>query len=50
MVHEMITDREDVALVSDGQHFYDLIDNDFLDKSLLMRQKYNVSVRMMFPT
>jgi hypothetical protein len=35
--------------MSDGQHFYDLIDNDFLEKSLDIREKHKIAMRLIFP-
>lgn len=50
MLSEITHDRTDVCMMSDGQHFYDLIDNDFLEKSLATREKYHIKVQMIFPT
>ena len=50
VTNEIKQDRKDVALMSDGQHFYDLIDNDFLEKSLDIRNKHNITMRLIFPT
>jgi hypothetical protein len=50
MMRELIEDQEDIYMMSDGQHFHDLIDNNFLEKSLHIRQKYNLTVQMMFPS
>lgn len=49
MMTEIMQDKLDVSIISDGQHFYDLVDNDFLEKTLTIRQKNQVSIRMMFP-
>jgi hypothetical protein len=49
MMTEIMQDKVDVSIISDGQHFYDLVDNDFLEKTLTIRQKNQVSIRMMFP-
>lgn len=50
VTNEIKQDKVDVALMSDGQHFYDLIDNDFLEKSLDVRKKHNIKMRLIFPT
>ncbi len=50
MMRELIEDQEDIYMMSDGQHFHDLIDNNFLEKSLHIRQKYSLTVQMMFPS
>ena len=49
VLNEIKQDRQDAALMSDGQHFYDLIDNDFLEKSVDIRQRYKIRLRMIFP-
>lgn len=50
VTNEIKQDKKDVSLMSDGQHFYDLIDNDFLEKSLDIRGKYKITMRLIFPT
>ena len=50
MMNEIKKDKNDVAIMSDGQHFYSLIDNDFLDKTLDLRRKKGIKVRLLFPT
>jgi sugar-specific transcriptional regulator TrmB len=42
MLSEIKQDLADIAIMSDGQHFYELIDNDFLEQSLELRNKKNV--------
>ena len=49
MIREIMSDKENVNIMSDGQHFYDLIDNDFLEKTLELRQKKKLSVQLLFP-
>jgi len=50
VTNEIKQDKVDVALMSDGQHFYDLIDTDFLEKSLDIRKKYKIHMRLIFPS
>ena len=50
MLSEIIKDKMNVNIMSDGQHFYDLIDNNFLEKSLEIRKKYHLEISMIFPT
>ena len=50
VTNEIKQNKHDVALMSDGQHFYDLIDNDFLEKSLDIRKKHAITMRLIFPT
>jgi hypothetical protein len=50
VVSEIKQDKQDVKILSDGQHFYDLIDNNFLEDSLTRRQKYGIKVSLLFPT
>jgi hypothetical protein len=50
VTNEIKQDKADVALMSDGQHFYDLIDTDFLEQSLDIRKKHKITMRLMFPT
>lgn len=47
---ELIYDKEDIYIMSDGQHFYDLIDNDFLEQSVNLRSKNNINVKLLFPS
>ena len=49
MLNEIKKDVEDLSIMSDGQHFYELIDNNFLEKTLNLRQKKNLKVKLMFP-
>jgi len=49
MISEIKKDKEDIAIMSDGQHFYELIDNDFLEKTLDLRQKKKLHVQLLFP-
>ncbi len=50
MLNEVIQDKEDMNVISDSQHFNDLIDNDFLEKSLAIRNKYHLNIKMIFPS
>lgn len=50
MLSEIKKDAEDIAIMSDGQHFYELIDNDFLEKTLDLRNKKKLHVQLLFPT
>jgi predicted DNA-binding transcriptional regulator len=50
MMTEILQDHVDIYMMSDGQHFYDLIDTDFLETSLSIRQHSNISIQMIFPT
>jgi hypothetical protein len=50
VTNEIKQDRKDVFIMSDGQHFYDLIDNDFLETSLDMRKRYNLNISLIFPS
>jgi len=50
MLNEIKKDKNDVSIMSDGQHFYSLVDNDFLDKTLILRRKQGIKVRLLFPT
>lgn len=49
MLNEIKKDALDISIMSDGQHFYELVDNDFLEKTLNLRQKKNLKVKLMFP-
>ena len=49
VLNEMVQDRKHITIMSDGQHFYDLIDNDFLEQSVEIRRQTKIDVRMMFP-
>jgi hypothetical protein len=42
-------DKKDMYVISDSQHFYDLIDNNFLEESHKIRQKNNIDIQMIFP-
>ncbi|NOZ44884.1 MAG: hypothetical protein GXP45_07225 [bacterium] len=50
MINEVIGDKEDVLVMSDAKHFYDLIDNDFLERSLELRNKSKLDIKMLFPS
>jgi len=50
MLAEIKKDQQDVSIMSDGQHFYELIDNDFLEKTLELRKKKELKVQLLFPT
>lgn len=50
MLAEIKQDASDIAIMSDRQHFYELIDNNFLEQSLDLRNKKNVNVRLLFPS
>lgn len=49
VVKEIKDDKNNVQILSDGQHFYDLIDNNFLEESLTWRKKYDITVSLLFP-
>jgi len=49
MMSEIIKDGQNVSIISDGQHFYELIDNELLEKSLKMRKENNLTISMIFP-
>ncbi len=49
MMQEMLHDRKSIMVTSDWQHFYDLVDNEFLEQSLALRNKYRISVQLLFP-
>lgn len=49
MLSEIKKDQHDIAIMSDGQHFYELIDNDFLEKTLELRNKKKLNVKLLFP-
>jgi hypothetical protein len=36
-------------VLSDHSYFYDVIDNQFLEKSLELRKKYKLNTKMLFP-
>lgn len=50
MINEIKKDKNDVSIMSDGQHFYSLIDNDFLDQTVELRIKKGIKVRLLFPS
>ena len=50
MLAEIKKDQQDVSIMSDGQHFYELIDNNFLEKTLELRKKKELKVQLLFPT
>lgn len=50
VLNEIKKDGVDISIMSDGQHFYELIDNDFLEQTLDLRRKKKIAVRMMFPS
>lgn len=47
---ELIYDKENIYIMSDGQHFYDLVDNEFLESSVQLRKQNNIKVRLLFPS
>lgn len=49
IINEVLQDKKDMNIISDSQHFNDLIDNNFLEKSLEVRNSHNLNVRMIFP-
>lgn len=49
VLNEAKISKSDISILSDGQHFYELIDNDFLEQSITLREKHNITVRMIFP-
>ena len=49
MLSEIKLDKEDISIMSDGQHFYELIDNDFLEKTIELRNKKKLNVQLLFP-
>lgn len=49
MIDEIIRDAQDMYILCDSRHFYDLIDNQFLERSLAIRKKHNLTVKMLFP-
>jgi hypothetical protein len=50
MLSEIRQDKKDLSIMSDGQYFYELIDNNFLEQSLELRNKKNIGVRLLFPS
>jgi hypothetical protein len=50
MFDEILSDKKDVFVMSDHRYFYDVIDNQFLEKSLEVRKKYKLKTKMLFPT
>lgn len=50
MFEEIIRDKKDTYVISDHRYFYDVIDNQFLEKSLEIRKKYKLKTKMLFPT
>ncbi|USN57478.1 MAG: hypothetical protein H6766_03425 [Candidatus Peribacteria bacterium] len=50
VLNEIKQDGADISIMSDGQHFYELIDNNWLEQTLDLRRKKNIGVRMMFPS
>lgn len=49
MLNEVMKDKKNMYVISDSQHFYDLIDNNFLEESHKIRQKNKIEVQMVFP-
>lgn len=50
MFNEIISDKKDMYVMSDHRYFYDVIDNQFLEKSLETRKKNKLKTKMLFPT
>lgn len=50
VLNEIKQDANNISIMSDGQHFYELIDNNFLEQTLDLRRKKNINVRMIFPS
>jgi len=50
MFEEILSDKKDVYVMSDHRYFYDVIDNQFLEKSLEARKKHKLHTKMLFPT
>ena len=50
MLSEIKKDKKNISIMSDGQHFYELVDNEFLEESLELRNKKELWVRLIFPT
>ncbi len=49
MINEIVSDKQNIFVMCDSRYFYDLIDNQFLEKTLEMRQKNNLTAKMLFP-
>lgn len=47
---ELINDKQNIYIMSDGQHFYDLVDNEFLESSVKLRKSNNIKVKLLFPS
>ena len=50
MFEEIIRDKKDTYVISDHRYFYDVIDNQFLERSLEVRKKNKLKTKMLFPT
>ncbi len=49
MFNEIINDEKNMYVMSDHKYFYDVIDNQFLEKSLEIRKKNKLITKMLFP-
>lgn len=50
MFNEIISDKKDMYVMSDHRYFYDVIDNQFLERSLKIRKTNKLKTKMLFPT
>jgi predicted transcriptional regulator len=50
VMNEIKQDRSNVNIMSDAQHFGDLIDNNLLESTLEIRKRYRIHTRLIFPT
>lgn len=50
IIKEILSDKVSIMILSDGQHFYDLIDNNLLETSLKLRRNKKLRVQLIFPT
>ena len=49
MFDEILWDKKDMYVLSDHSYFYDVIDNQFLERSLELRKKHKLNTKMLFP-
>jgi hypothetical protein len=49
MFDEIINDRKNMYVMSDHKYFYDVVDNQFLEKFLERRKKNKLITKMLFP-
>lgn len=49
MFNEIINDKKDMYVISDHKYFYDVVDNQFLERSLEIRKKNKLKIKMLFP-